>query len=106
MIDIQRRFILLQNAVIDEADLSGERHGLHLVVRDVDEGAARVDVQALQFGAHLQSELGVEVGERLVHEEHLGAGGKRAGNGHALLLPAGELRGEALFVLGNFEQLH
>ena len=53
VVDVQRRVILLQDAVVYEADLGGEGHGLHLVVRDVDEGAARVDVQALQLGAHL-----------------------------------------------------
>ena len=65
-------------------------------MRDVDEGAARVDVQALQLGAHLEPELGVEVRERLVHEEHSRLGRERAGDGHALLLAAGELRGVAV----------
>ena len=84
--------ILLQNAVVDQADLGGQGHGLHLVMGDVDEGGAGLQVQALQFVAHLQAELGIQVAQRLIHEQHQGFGGQGTGDGHALLLTAGQLR--------------
>ena len=43
--------------------------------------------------AHLEAELGVEVGERLIEEQALRADGQRPGQGDALLLAAGELIG-------------
>ena len=42
------------------------------------------------LGAHLVAELGVKVGERLVHEEHLGAAHDGAADGDTLALAAGE----------------
>ena len=48
-------------------------------------------VQPLDLGAHLDAELGVEVGERLVEEEERGLAGDGAADGDALALAAGEL---------------
>ena len=90
-IDLQRRLILLQDAVVDQADLRGKGHGLHLVVCNIDKGRAGLDVQTLQLIAHLETQLGVEVAERLVHEQDGRLRSQGAGDGHALLLAAGEL---------------
>ena len=57
---------------------------------------AQVALQARDLGAHLHAQLGVEVGERLVHEEDLGLAHDGAAHGHALALAAGELLGLAL----------
>ena len=103
MVDLQRCLILLENAVIDEADLRGEGHGLHLVVRDVDKGGAGFDVQALQFIAHLEPELRVQVRERLVHEQNRGLRGESPCNRNTLLLAAGELGGVALHEHTDFD---
>ena len=48
------------------------------------------------LGTHLHTELGVEVGERLVHEEDLGLTRDSAAHGNALTLTAGERRGLAV----------
>ena len=108
MVDLQRRLILLENAVIDEADLRGEGHGLHLVVRDVDEGRAGLHVQTLQLIAHLEPQLRVEVRQRFVHEQNRGLRRERSCDGDTLLLAAGELRGVVARAVGqtdDFEQL-
>ena len=47
---------------------------------------------ALQLGAHLDAQERIERGQRLVEEQHLGLGDERAGQRHALLLAARELR--------------
>ena len=54
IVDGEGRFVLLQHAVIDEADLGGKGHGLHLVMGDVDEGGAGFHVQTLQLVPHFQ----------------------------------------------------
>ena len=52
-------------------------------------------MQALDLRPHLQPQLGVEVGQRLVEQQHAWLDHQRAGDGHALLLAAGQLRGIA-----------
>ena len=91
MVDLQRRFILLQNAVVDQADLRGKSHCLHLIVGDIDEGRAGLDMQALQLVAHFESQLCVEVRKRLVHEQNRRLRSEGSGDGDTLLLPAGQL---------------
>ena len=91
IVDLQRLLILLQDTVVDEADLGGQGHSLHLVMGDVDEGRSGLHVQTLQLVAHFQTELRVQVGQRLVHEEDGGFRSQGAGDGDTLLLSAGKL---------------
>ena len=58
---------------------------------DVDGGRADLLLQLLDLAARLHAQLGVEVGERLVHQEHLRVAHERAAERDALLLAAGEL---------------
>ena len=50
-------------------------------------------MQLDELGPHMGAELGVEIGERLVEQEHLWLADQCAAERHALLLAAGELRG-------------
>ena len=68
LIDLGRRADLLQHAVIHDGDPVGQRHGLDLVVGDVDGGRVVLEVQPLQLGAHLLAQLGIERADRLVHQ--------------------------------------
>ena len=81
---------LLHDAVLHDDDAGAERHGLGLVMRDVDDRGAEAVVQLGDLGAHLDAELGVEVGERLVHQVDLGGTDDGAAHGDALALAAGE----------------
>ena len=58
-------------------------------------------MDALDLGAHLDAQLGVEVGERLVEQQQPRLQHQRAGDRDALLLAAGELRGIALAEPGS-----
>ena len=69
----------------------GERHRLDLVVGDVDHGRARVAVQGRDLDTGLDPQRRVEVGERLVEQEHLRVAHDRAADGDALALAAREL---------------
>ena len=56
------------------------------------------------LGAHLQPQLGVEVGQRLVHQHQRRLQHDRAGDRDALLLPAGQLAGELARVLVELDE--
>ena len=78
-----------------------ERERLVDVVGDEDDGDAEVALEAthllLEVGAH----EGVDGAERLVHQDHVGAAGQRAGHADPLLLPPGELGGVAPRLVGG-----
>ena len=90
-IHLERRADLLRAAGVHDDHAVREGHGLDLVVRDEEAGGAQPAVQRLQLGAHLYAQLRVEVGERLVEEEHGGLADDGASHRHALALSAGEL---------------
>src|SRR5690606_32705009 len=73
-----------------------ERHRLGLVMGDVDSGGAELLLQPRHLGTHLYPQLGIQVGQRLVHEECLGIADNRPPHGHPLALPAGEVRRPAV----------
>ncbi len=56
-------------------------------------------LQLLDLEAHLDAQLGVEVGQRLVEQEHAGLADDRPAHRHPLALAAGELPGAALELL-------
>ena len=91
--------------VLEHRDAVAERHRLGLVVRDVDGGDAEPRLQLGDVGAHLHAQLRVEVGERLVHQEHARLADDRAAHRHALALAAGQLPGLALEERRQLEQL-
>ena len=103
--DLLRRADLLHEAVLHDDDAVAEGHGLGLVVRDVDEGGVDPLAELDYLGAHLVAQLGVQVGEGLVHEEDLRLADDGAADGDALPLAAGQGLGLAVQVLGDVEDL-
>ena len=95
-VDLHRRADLLQPAALHHRDPVGEHHRLLLVVGDEDGGDAELALQPLDLGAGLDAQAGVEVGERLVHQEHGRVADHRAADGDALALAAAELGGPAV----------
>jgi hypothetical protein len=96
---------LLEQAVLEHRDAVTHRHGLDLVVRDVDRSDAEPALQRGDLRARLHAQLRVEVGQRLVHEEHLRAADDRPPHGHALPLTTGQGLGLALEVRVEVEDL-
>ena len=78
-----------------DGDAGGERHRLDLVVGDVDRRLVEPLIELLDLGAHLDPQLGVEIGKRLVEQEQRGIAHQRSSHGHALALAAGKLGGLA-----------
>ena len=60
---------------------------------DVDEGNTNLLLDALELNLHVLAQLQVQSAQRLVQKQHLGAVHQGAGDGHPLLLTAGELVG-------------
>ena len=92
-VQIHRRAGLHDGAVAQDRDARAERHRFGLIVGHVDHRRAEFLMQALQFAACLQAQLGVEVRQRFVHQVDSRLAHDRAGEGDALLLSAGQLRG-------------
>ncbi len=90
VVELLRRGDLLQLALAHHGHAVAHRHGLDLVVSHVDGGDAEVPLQRPDLGAHLHAELGVEVGQRLVHQERLGLAHDGAPHGDPLALAAGQ----------------
>src|SRR5690625_1401869 len=96
---------LLDEAILHDHDAVTHRHGLDLVVGDVDGRYTQVLVQLGDGGAHLDAQLGVEVGERLIHEEHGRFTHDGTTQGHTLALTTGELAWTALQQVFDLQRL-
>ena len=90
VVDLERRAGLQHLALVHHRDHVGHRHGLDLVVGDVDRGGADAVVQPAQLLAHQLAERGIERAQRLVHQERLGPAHDGAAQRHALAVAAGE----------------
>ena len=96
---------LLDDAVLHDDDAVAQGHGLHLVVGDVDEGGVDLLPELDDLRAHLVAELGVQVGEGLIHQKDLGVPDDGPADGDALPLAAGEGLGPPVQVLGDVQDL-
>src|SRR5215211_1006101 len=90
VVHLLRRVYLLYLTVLEDDDPVGHRHGLCLVVGDVDARCPDSVVQLGYLRPHLHPELGVEVGEGLVHKERFRLADYGPTQGHALPLATRE----------------
>ena len=81
------------------------RHRLDLVVGHVDDGRLEALVEPRDLGAGLDAQLGVEVGERLVHQEDGRLADDRPTERDALALAAGQLLRLAIEQLLELDRL-
>ena len=105
IVDLGRRADLLHAALAQDRDLVGHRHRLDLVVGHVQERALHRAVDARQLRPHLDAQLEVEVGQRLVHQERARLAHQRAAERDALLLAARHLRRPAIEQALDVQQL-
>ena len=87
---------LLDPTVVHHHDAVGHGHRFDLVVRYVHRRRFEPLVQRLDLAAHRYPQLGIEVGQRLIEQEHLGIAHDRAPHCHPLPLSAGELARETV----------
>ena len=105
LVQLLRLSNLLELAFAQHGHPVAHRHCLHLIVRDVDRGGPDFPLNAGDLSSHLRSQLGVEVRERLVHQEDLGVAHDRPSHRHPLPLASGELPWLALELVAEAEDL-
>src|SRR6266436_4044553 len=96
IVQLERLPHLLHHAVLHDDDPVTQRHGLDLVVGNVNGGGTETQMQLLELNAHLHPQLGIEVRQRLVEQEHAGVAHDGTAQSHPLALAAGELARLAL----------
>ena len=104
-VDLHRGADLLQLAEPHDRHPVGEHHRLFLVVGDEDGGGLEFALQALDLGSRVHPERGVEVRQRLVHQQHRGVAHHGAAHRHPLALAAAELRRAALEEIAQVEHV-
>ena len=96
VINIGRCGVLLNAPVTQDDDTVRQAQRLFLVMRHVQHGDAQFSLHAAQLGAHFHTQARVQVAQRLVQQQQTWANDDGARHRHTLLLPARELRGQAL----------
>jgi hypothetical protein len=92
-------------SAVHHGDPVAHREGLVLVVGDVDRCQPELALDRDQLGSNADSQLGIQVREGLVQQQHLGIHDQGSCQGDTLLLPAAELAGEALLETGETQEL-
>ena len=92
-----RRAGLCHHAALQKNDLIGHIVGELQLVRHNDHRHAPLG-EAADDAQHLARQLRVQRARRLVKAQHVRLQGQRPCDGHALLLPAGELAGIAVLL--------
>ena len=90
MVDPLRRIVLSNSALPHHRNAIGDGHGLGLVVGDVYYGYALAAHEIHHLDPHIFAQGGVEIAQRFVEQHQRRPCSKAAGDGDALLLPAGE----------------
>ena len=91
---------------VEQHNFVRQCHGLDLVVCHVNHArGADLPVQAGNFQPGLHAQSGVQVGQRLVKQKHLGLFDNRPPNRHALPLAAGQGLGQAVQQGGELQDL-
>ena len=88
VVNLVGRRQLVDAPVEHDGDAVGDHHRLRLIVGDIDRGDPDLLLQRAHIEAHLFPELGVQVGERLVEQQHVGSDDQGARKSRPLLLPA------------------
>ena len=96
VVEITGSIALFDPAAVEHGNAVAHRHRLDLIVRDVDRCGLELALQPADLGAHLHAQLGVEVRQRLVHQERRWLAHDRPAHRHSLALTARELPGLAI----------
>ena len=83
---------LHQLAQVEHPQAVGDRHRLFLIMGDVDRHDSEFFLDAPDFLAHVDPKLGVQIGQRLVQQQHAWVVNQGAGNRNTLLLAPRKVR--------------
>ena len=123
LIQVLRSIYLLDNAVLHNNDSGTKGHSLGLVMCNVDDGGAQSLMQLSDLDTHLYTQLSIQVGQRLIHQEYLRVTNDCTSHSNTLSLTTGQSLGLTIkqrsqiqdlscflnhlidLILGNFSQL-
>jgi len=100
-----RRSHLGDAAHVHDDNFIRNRQRLFLVVGHIDTGEPQGLLQVPDLFPHPAAKFRIKIGKRLVKQQHLRLQHQRPGHRHALLLPAGQFRGQAVIVALEPNQL-
>jgi hypothetical protein len=89
-VDIERATHLYDLALVHDADVVAHRHRLDLVMRHVNRRRADIVLLLDQLVAGGDAQCSIQIGQRLVEQEHLWITNDRAAERYALALTAGK----------------
>ena len=101
LIQRARGAILRDPCLVHHDDPVGDRQRLGLIVRDINHGQAERLLQRPDLVANVAAQPGVEVGQRLIEQQHARFQHHRPRQGHALLLTAGKFARQTAFQPGQ-----
>ena len=96
LVELLRAVDLLENTLVEHRHAIAHRHSLDLIVGHVHRGDLQVMLKFHDLRAGLHAELRIQVGERLVHQEHLRFPHDGTTHGDALALATGQILGLAI----------
>ena len=105
LVDVAGGADVLDDAILHDSDAVTDGHCLFLIVGDIHSGDAHALLGVADDAAHLDTELCVQIGKRLVHQQHVRRDDQRAGQCDALLLAAGQLVGHTVGILHDLHQV-
>src|SRR5262245_57741463 len=105
VINLVGRAELFQPPTVENGDLISHLHRLFLIVSDEERRDAQLPQQSPDLAAQAGARLRIERAERFVEEQQIGLVSQRAGDGHALLLAAGNLRREFVALISQPDQV-
>ena len=88
--DLLWRANLLDDTVLHNDNPVSQCHSLGLIVGDIHKGGVDALAKHQNLSTHLSAQLGIQVGQRLVHQKHLGFPDDGTADGHTLPLAAGK----------------
>lgn len=92
-VNLPRGADLLDHSRPHDGNPVGDGHRLLLVMGHINGGDAHLPLNAFDGVAHIHPQLGIQVGQRLIHQQHVRVDDNGAGQCHTLLLPAGQIFG-------------
>ena len=104
IVDVFRRADLLDIALVHDDDRVGHAQGLFLVVGDEDEGNAQFLFDLDEFQLHTAPQFAVQGAQRFVQEQDPRLIDDGPGDGHALLLAAGQVDDVGMFIAVEVDQ--
>ena len=103
-VHVARRALLNQQPISDQRHRIRHRQRLELIVGDVQRRRFEAVREVFDLMPHLLAQLGVEIAQRLVEQQHGRLVGDRPRQRHALLLAAREQRRRTLRVAVQLDQ--